>query len=770
MIIILVFLFLKAEEIYPVFHTPKNPHLSQNDALKYSNLILSFFAYDQKFNIILSDNTLSAPFTIKKQRCTYSARIFNQNSFGIYNLCTQIGKLTTDEYQYVITKNKIKRFVTENKIEKFDIKNYMSKDNIKKNINTKFMKVFVVNDYDLKDENENEKVFEIFEIVKQIIEREKWGMFDLKIKLTGIMNIYDKDVLNIYNDTKKIETKNLESDSIEYEKKDYKDNVLKDKTLNKLKKKGSDNTKTKKIDLKNNTAKKNKNIYFDIPKLKNKNLKNKIIIKKNVDSDKINSQYNQKHLKDVTSMPTNNSLDVKIEEQIITQLCDSFKDSLIINDELQQKLESLGDVVKNIDFLKNELYDLLSLKSNNYVSNEITKNTINSENLFNKKYYRDLDNSISNKNSFFEKNKVTTNFKNINTNNKLFNNELLKSKKSKKEEEQFSINKLQKYANLFLKIKSDPNNRNSPFSNANLIILYTLKTNISHIEGLTYRGGACSKNDTFSVIHLYPEDSIFYQAKVTAHEILHSLNASHNCNKNFLMDSEGCTTCRENDVRISECSINEVIDFISKQDDKCFELESLCGNGIIDEGEECDSGLPFGSECCTQYCRLRKNAECEDLNGNCCKDCKLLNKNTICQSENECILESKCDGKSPICKKINKEDSLCKNGFCKNGICQTRELFCKRIGKEFSETCDRANECKLVCKNENEICSLIGAVNDNKTEIINLPDKMKCEINGKKGFCDKGECVSELEYKYLVPLCFLSIVSVFTIFIIVFFN
>ncbi|KAM0687077.1 hypothetical protein COBT_001689 [Conglomerata obtusa] len=329
-------------------------------------------------------------------------------------------------------------------------------------------------------------------------------------------------------------------------------------------------------------------------------------------------------------------------------------------------------------------------------------------------------------------------------------------------EEKKAGEKLQKYADLLLKIKNDPKNQNSPFSNANLIIIYTLKKNISHIEGLTYRAGACSQNDTFSIIHVNDSDSVFYQAKVTAHEILHSMNASHNCDKNYLMDSQGCTTCREDDIRISNCTINEVVSYLDSQDEKCFKSDNLCGNGILDEGEECDSGMPFGSICCTEYCKLRKDAQCEDSNGKCCQDCKFVKKDTKCRESSDCEGESFCDGRTADCNINYREDGFkCKEGICKKGLCQTRDLLCNRIGKVYSDTCEQAFGCQLVCKNENDICSLIGAITNMQTKLINVLDDMPCIIDEKNGVCLQGQCVIKRKVNYTTALICVGVVTTF---------
>ncbi len=51
-----------------------------------------------------------------------------------------------------------------------------------------------------------------------------------------------------------------------------------------------------------------------------------------------------------------------------------------------------------------------------------------------------------------------------------------------------------------------------------------------------------------------------------------------------------------------------------------------CGNGIVDDGEDCDCGSDTtcsDNPCCSSYtCRLNIDAQCSD--GECCQNCKVI--------------------------------------------------------------------------------------------------------------------------------------------------
>uniref|UniRef100_A0A667XYK0 ADAM metallopeptidase domain 12 n=1 Tax=Myripristis murdjan TaxID=586833 RepID=A0A667XYK0_9TELE len=107
-----------------------------------------------------------------------------------------------------------------------------------------------------------------------------------------------------------------------------------------------------------------------------------------------------------------------------------------------------------------------------------------------------------------------------------------------------------------------------------------------------------------------------------------------------------------------------------------------CGNGYVEEGEECDCGEPEEcmNPCCNATtCTLKGEAVC--AHGQCCEDCRLKPAGTPCrESSNSCDLPEFCTGASPHCPaNVYLHDGhACHNveGYCYNGICQTHEQQC----------------------------------------------------------------------------------------------
>ncbi|KAB0383312.1 hypothetical protein FD755_005229 [Muntiacus reevesi] len=107
-----------------------------------------------------------------------------------------------------------------------------------------------------------------------------------------------------------------------------------------------------------------------------------------------------------------------------------------------------------------------------------------------------------------------------------------------------------------------------------------------------------------------------------------------------------------------------------------------CGNGYVEEGEECDCGEPEECQnlCCNATtCTLKPDAVC--AHGLCCENCRLKPAGTACRDpSNACDLPEFCTGASPHCPaNVYLHDGHpCQgvDGYCYNGICQTHEQQC----------------------------------------------------------------------------------------------
>ncbi len=165
-----------------------------------------------------------------------------------------------------------------------------------------------------------------------------------------------------------------------------------------------------------------------------------------------------------------------------------------------------------------------------------------------------------------------------------------------------------------------------------------------------------------------------------------------------------CSAMGRNSVKTGCLSANRGVTTISG---------SQCGNGIVEEGEDCDCGGTSqcgDNRCCDPTtCRFRNNAVCDDANEECCRDCQLAPSSVVCRaSTGVCDPEEKCSGTSPTCP----SDATAPDGQsctgnssmslqCASGQCTSRDLQCKTLMGSYTQRNDtyacNSNDCTLSC-------------------------------------------------------------------------
>lgn len=138
-------------------------------------------------------------------------------------------------------------------------------------------------------------------------------------------------------------------------------------------------------------------------------------------------------------------------------------------------------------------------------------------------------------------------------------------------------------------------------------------------------------------------------------------------------------------------AINPVLNSKARSPKGCFTEPqvSLCGNGVIEEGEECDCGWEEDcrDSCCfpqRRYpppgetpCTLTPGSICSPSQGPCCTAECNLRFGDKCRDDNGCRDASFCDGRSAYCppsinkpnKTICNREFVCFMGECTGSIC-----------------------------------------------------------------------------------------------------
>ena len=165
-----------------------------------------------------------------------------------------------------------------------------------------------------------------------------------------------------------------------------------------------------------------------------------------------------------------------------------------------------------------------------------------------------------------------------------------------------------------------------------------------------------------------------------------------------------CSAMKTNSVQSGCLSENKGVATITGQQ---------CGNGIVEEGEDCDCGGTDGCKgdtCCDPTtCKFANGAVCDDSNEDCCHQCQFAANGTTCRaSTGVCDPQEVCSGTSAACPsdQTAPNGQSCGNGLqCSSGQCTSRDQQCKTLMGSLTTNnntyaCDDT-DCTLTCASPN---------------------------------------------------------------------
>ncbi|XP_051912452.1 disintegrin and metalloproteinase domain-containing protein 33 [Hippocampus zosterae] len=218
--------------------------------------------------------------------------------------------------------------------------------------------------------------------------------------------------------------------------------------------------------------------------------------------------------------------------------------------------------------------------------------------------------------------------------------------------------------------------------------------------GMAPLEGMCSLENSGGINVDHSELSIGAAATM-AHEIGHNFGMSHDhdgCCAQATAEQGGCVMAAATGhpfPRVfSQCSKRDLDGYFQKGGGMCLydmpDMKDLvggkrCGNGFVEEGEECDCGQAdeCANDCCNaNNCTLKEGAQC--AHGVCCQGCKLKQAGTMCRGPaGSCDLPEYCTGASPYCPSnvYLLDGSACQSGraYCYNGMCLTHQQQCLQL-------------------------------------------------------------------------------------------
>ncbi|CAD5115020.1 DgyrCDS4039 [Dimorphilus gyrociliatus] len=213
----------------------------------------------------------------------------------------------------------------------------------------------------------------------------------------------------------------------------------------------------------------------------------------------------------------------------------------------------------------------------------------------------------------------------------------------------------------------------------------------------------CSKGDAVGVVRLRGSRLSKLEAVLTAHELGHGLGLNHDeTGKDCCESGDGnCVMApivRSSNAKFGRCSIERFAYHIRQPYRTCLfdkptyamnvNRPNKCGNGVVDENEECDCGASNLNNCATccdmTTCKLSTGSACYE--GDCCdtSTCQFQPSTHTCkQSVGDCDIADKCSGSSAQCIDTFKSnghdcsDKQGEKGYCLSGICSTKTMACQ---------------------------------------------------------------------------------------------
>ncbi|XP_051688089.1 disintegrin and metalloproteinase domain-containing protein 28 isoform X4 [Oryctolagus cuniculus] len=226
--------------------------------------------------------------------------------------------------------------------------------------------------------------------------------------------------------------------------------------------------------------------------------------------------------------------------------------------------------------------------------------------------------------------------------------------------------------------------------------LITAKELSGTTVGLAFMSTMCSPYHSVGIVQDH-SDNLLRVAGTMAHEMGHNFGMYHDsyvckCPSTICVMDKSLSFYIPTDF--SSCSRVSYDKFFEEKLSDCiFNVPSpkdiisipICGNQLVELGEDCDCGTPeeCTNICCeAKTCKIKAGFQC--ALGECCEKCQLKKAGMVCRpAKDECDLPEMCDGKSNNCpdNRFRVNGFPCQNGkgYCLMGTCPTLQKQCTEL-------------------------------------------------------------------------------------------
>ncbi|ELK15462.1 disintegrin and metalloproteinase domain-containing protein 1a [Pteropus alecto] len=274
--------------------------------------------------------------------------------------------------------------------------------------------------------------------------------------------------------------------------------------------------------------------------------------------------------------------------------------------------------------------------------------------------------------------------------------------------------------------------------------------------GQAFLSGACSSGFAAAVESFHHED-VLLSAALMVHELGHNLGIQHDHSACICQDGHFCLM-HENiskESGFSNCSSDYYYQFLREHKGACLfnnpqhkgrlRRNAVCGNGVVEDDEQCDCGSECQhSQCCDDTCMLTANAKCGS--GPCCRvTCEFELEGVLCRPAlGECDLPEYCDGSSDKCPtdRYKQDGTSCdRNFYCFHGICGNPDKQCTH---HFGMSARSAPDpCYRLINSKGDRFGNCGLPDSNNSEYV------KCSDDNI--FCGKIICTNVKDLPQIKP-------------------